>query len=321
VPAPLRPRLHGHPGGAPESRQHPADRRLNETLKAALERAIITATGKLFVITSWEPVSGGCIHRSFVIADASRRFFAKTNDAALAETFIAEADGLAALAGAGMRVPMPVSTGSYGGHAWLILEHLDLRAGKDADFARLGQAMATLHARHGAQFGWSRDNFIGPTRQANRSHATWASFWREERLRPQLQHATRDGHPHLAQLGEQLCDRVDRLLGAHAPQASLLHGDLWGGNAAFLADGRPVLFDPAIYYGDRETDLAMTELFGGFAPAFYDAYREAAPLPEGYEERRLLYNLYHVLNHAHLFGGSYPAQAERMLRRLIQLTQ
>ena len=139
----------------------------------------------------------------------------------------------------------------------------------------------------------------------------------ECRLRPQLALAAQDGHRSLGKPGEQLCARVGALLAGHAPAPALLHGDLWGGNAAFLKDGTPVLFDPAVYWGDREADLAMTELFGGFSPSFYAAYREASPLDPGYAVRKTLYNLYHVLNHAHLFGGGYVAQAERMMHQLL----
>src|SRR5438105_3997232 len=117
--------------------------------------------------------------------------------------------------------------------------------------------------------------------------------------------------------GERLAEALPRLLSQHAPAASLLHGDLWSGNSGFLADGTPVLFDPAVYCGDRETDIAMTELFGGFPQAFYSAYREAAPLDHAYAVRKTLYNLYHVLNHANLFGGGYAAQAETMIDRLL----
>jgi fructosamine-3-kinase len=127
-------------------------------------------------------------------------------------------------------------------------------------------------------------------------------------------------HGRLQPLGDALLAALPRLFAGYAPAAALVHGDLWSGNAAFLADGSPVVFDPAAYYGDREVDLAMTELFGGFPAAFHTAYREAAPLADGYEMRRTLYNLYHVLNHANLFGGGYAAQAERMMERLLAET-
>ncbi len=121
----------------------------------------------------------------------------------------------------------------------------------------------------------------------------------------------------LQRLGEKLMDTLPAFFAGYTPQPSLLHGDLWSGNHAFLADGTPVIFDPAAYYGDRECDLAMTELFGGYSAEFYAAYRAAYPLDAGYATRRDLYNLYHILNHANLFGGGYTRQAEQMMQRLL----
>src|SRR5439155_724376 len=146
-----------------------------------------------------------------------------------------------------------------------------------------------------------------------RRSPSWSDFWREARLEPQLELARKNGMgKSLLRKGEQLAEAVPGLLTDHTPIASLLHGDLWSGNAGFLADGTPVLFDPAVYWGDREADLAMTELFGGFPQAFYSAYAGAAPLDPGYAVRKALYNLYHVLNHANLYGVG----GEAALRKL-----
>jgi len=169
--------------------------------------------------------------------------------------------------------------------------------------------LAALHRRQAARFGWARDNTIGATPQANGWCESWTMFWRERRLAPQLALAARNGY------------RIDvppvwRLLEGHEPAPSLLHGDLWSGNAGFLPDGAPVLFDPAVYYGDREADLAMTELFGGFPGEFYCAYNAAWPLASGYQQRKPLYNLYHLLNHLNLFGGGYLTQVRAALRLL-----
>jgi fructosamine-3-kinase len=188
----------------------------------------------------------------------------------------------------------------------------------EGDYAALGRMLASVHSARGESFGWRRNNYIGRTPQTNRRSRSWAEFWRDARIRPQFDLGGRNGlSASLLRKGERLLEAVPRILSGHAPAASLLHGDLWGGNAAFLAGGAPVLFDPAVYWGDRETDLAMTELFGGFPPAFYAAYAEAAPLDGGYATRKTLYNLYHVLNHANLFGGSYVSQAERMVDRML----
>lgn len=245
-----------------------------------------------------------------------RKYFAKINERAQLDNFAAEADGLAALAAAGARVPSPLCRGEAGGEAFLVLEYLEMRG--NGDHAALGRALALVHSVRGEFFGWWRDNYIGTTPQLNRRSSSWSDFWRDARLRPQLDLGRRNGmEASLLKKGERLVEAVPRLLSGHAPPAALLHGDLWGGNAGFLAGGAPVLFDPAVYWGDRETDLAMTELFGGFPPAFYSAYAKAAPLDPGYAARKPLYKLYHVLNHANLFGGGYAAQAERMIDELL----
>lgn len=262
------------------------------------------------------PGGGGCIHRCFVLEGQGRRYFAKVNELDQLDNFVAEADGLAALASAGARVPAPLCRGEAGDESYLVLEHVEMRA--TGDYAALGRMLARVHSFHGDGFGWRRDNYIGTTPQLNRRSSSWSDFWRDARLRPQLDLGKRNAlRASLLEKGERLLGAVPRLLAGHVPVASLVHGDLWGGNAGFLAGGAPVLFDPAVYWGDRETDLAMTELFGGFRPDFYSAYAGAAPLDEGYAKRKTLYNLYHVLNHANLFGGGYASQAERMIDGLL----
>jgi len=284
-----------------------------------LEAAISAATGAPFRVASARPVSGGCIHASFALEDGGgRRYFAKTNDAAHADNFAAEADGLRALAGANQRVPAVIAQGRVENVAYLVLEHFALREGNAAEHRESGRRLARMHATAvGAEFGWHRANFIGATPQRNGRSPNWIEFWDEQRLAPQLAMAAARGFGALQSLGERVRAALPRLLAGHVPRPSLLHGDLWSGNAAFLDTGEPVLFDPAVYHGDRETDLAMTELFGGFPRAFYDGYREIAPIDAGYTARRDLYNLYHVLNHANLFGGGYAQQAERMMERLL----
>jgi len=167
--------------------------------------------------------------------------------------------------------------------------------------------LAQLHRATGPRFGWERDNFIGPTPQHNGWSDDWRDFFLEKRLKPQFELARTNGFslemPSLS------------LLDNHRPQPSLLHGDLWSGNAGF-SNGQPVIFDPSVYYGDREADLAMTELFGGFPDEFYSAYRKEFPVEGGYEKRKHLYNLYHLLNHLNIFGGGYLAQVQSTLRQL-----
>ena len=186
--------------------------------------------------------------------------------------------------------------------------------------------LSTLHSKvyrsmngeKSARFGFAHDNFIGTTPQPNGWKVDWIDFWREHRLGFQLQLAEQNGYGgQLQSLGEKLMDALPAFFKDYTPQPSLLHGDLWNGNHAYLQDGTPTIFDPATYYGDRECDLAMTELFGGYSEDFYTAYRAAFPLDAGYATRKTLYNLYHILNHANLFGGGYARQAEGMIRRLL----
>ena len=207
-----------------------------------------------------------------------------------------------------MRAPEPFAYGAHGDEAHLVLEFLELEA--SGDWAALGRMLAQLHRQTGPRFGWSRDNFIGETPQKNAWHDDWPSFFAECRLAPQLRLAEARGYRF--EIGD-----VTDLLARHRPPPSLLHGDLWRGNAAFT-QGAPVLFDPAVYYGDREADLAMSELFGGFAPQFYAAYQAAYPLEPGYALRKHLYNLYHLLNHLNLFGGGYLEQVKAALGLLLR---
>jgi fructosamine-3-kinase len=260
-------------------------------------------------IEAAEAASGGCIHDCYRVTIGGTRRFLKTNDARFVDAFAAEAGGLAALRNAGLRSPEPLAHGVAGDQAFLLMEFLQLQS--NGDFAALGKMLAAAHHNTGPRFGWQRDNYIGATPQANGWCGDWAEFWRERRLRPQLELAKRNGF-------DLKINSLDFVLEKHRPQASLLHGDLWSGNAAFTSIGEPVVFDPAVYYGDREADLAMTELFGGFPGDFYRAYREAWPLDPGYERRKHFYNLYHLLNHLNLFGGSYLGQVKATLGLLLR---
>lgn len=288
------------------------------SLLDAIARAVSQATGETFRPEGRHGVGGGCINTTEVLAGGGRRYFVKLNDATRLDMFEAEAEGLAEIAASkSVRVPHPVCSGVHDGQAYLVLEHLDIGRGGESD-ALLGRQLAAMHRVTQARFGWRRDNTIGSTPQINSEEPDWLEFYREHRLRYQLELAAAGGHGgRLQRRGELLLEKLPAFFGGHLPQPSLLHGDLWGGNHAALRDGTPVIFDPAVYYGDREADLAMTELFGGFGPDFYAAYRDAWPLDAGYRVRRELYNLYHVLNHLNLFGGGYAGQAEHMIERLL----
>lgn len=230
--------------------------------------------------------------------------------------YAAEAEGLLALRAAGIRAPEPYAHGVRDGKAYIEMEYLSL--GGPDDWPALGRMLARLHSNTAARFGWPADNYIGRHRQPNGETDDWMCFWRDRRLVPQLTLAESNGYGSELRAGmENLIERAADLLAGHRPAPSLLHGDLWSGNAGFLRGSEPVVYDPAVHRGDREVDLAMTELFGGFGRSFYAAYREAMPLDDGYERRRDLYNLYHLLNHLNLFGRGYLEQVKSTLARLL----
>ena len=282
--------------------------------------AIGEHTGAPFTALSVTPVSGGSIHRAWHLDDGLRHYFVKTGGIAAAPMFAAEAQGLQTLSAAAVvQTPTFIALGQTGSESFLVLEHIDLKALDNAGSARLGTALAQLHRIRGDSFGWTADNFIGSTLQNNAPHHSWPYFFGERRLRKQLELALQNGMERA--LVTKACGVIERIGGLfidYRPLPSLLHGDLWSGNAAQTAGGLPVIFDPACYYGDRETDIAMAELFGGFPISFYAAYRTAWPLDRGYETRKPLYNLYHILNHFNLFGNAYLGQAQRMIEGLLK---
>jgi fructosamine-3-kinase len=288
----------------------------------AIAARISACTGTDFGVQRAEPASGGCINEAWVLSGGGQRFFVKRAPLTAAETFEAEFEGLVELAQAGaVRVPQPVCSGADARHAWLVLEYLDLRGGREGRWARLGIGLAAQHRSVATQFGWRRDNTIGATAQPNTWSADWVAFVREHRLRHQLALAQRNGfRRELAERGARLLERLPAFFVSHAPRPSLLHGDLWSGNVGFLGNGEPVIFDPAVYYGDREADIAMTELFGGFSADFYAAYKQAWALDSGYMVRRRLYNLYHQLNHLNLFGAAYLSDCRNAIERLLAET-
>lgn len=223
----------------------------------------------------------------------------------------AEAQGLQAIAATNtIRVPEVLGFEERHGSCVLLLEHLEF-APPDAAFGdRFGRALAALHAAAAPlqEYGWTCDNFVGATPQVNARHSDWLAFWRECRLLPMCQRLR--GHAPLAEAVDCVIRGMDRLFDdVHAPRPSLVHGDLWSGNWGMLRDGTPVIFDPCVSCSDAEADLAMMDLFGSPPPGFWQAYGSARPLAAGLRRRKRLYHLYHLLNHAVLFGGSYPAQA------------
>jgi len=286
---------------------------------AALAREIAALSGHACADEPTREVGGGSINSCYYWPSVSAPMFVKIAPRESAAAFAAEADGLRELdAVHALRVPRVLATGVAGASAFLALEWLEVGRADEACEARLGAGLAALHRVSASRFGWWRDNTIGRSPQANGWCTQWLEFFRERRLRPQLALAARGSFAGLlAARGERLLAALPMLLADHNPQPALLHGDLWGGNWLATRGGEPALFDPAVYYGDRETDLAMTRLFGGFGTAFYRAYESAGPLPRGASLRVDLYNLYHVLNHANLFGGGYARQARELIDRLL----
>lgn len=264
-------------------------------------------------------VGGGDINSAYKLQTADLVWFIKLNRADLADMFAAEAAGLQELAGIGaVRVPEVICFGLFQQHAYLVLNYIELSPLRGQGANLFGQQLAQLHRQPQAFFGWQRDNTIGSTLQYNRRRDDWVGFWQQQRLGKQLQLAAGNGYTGTLQSrGEKLLTQVGSFFSDYQPQPALLHGDLWGGNAAADADGNPVMFDPACYYGDREADLAMTELFGGFGRDFYAAYQIEYPLDVGYKTRKTLYNLYHILNHLNLFGRGYLSQANGMIEQLL----
>jgi protein-ribulosamine 3-kinase len=233
--------------------------------------------------------------------------------------FEAEAVGLAELARPGViRVPRVYDVGENDTGAFLLMEWLDLGEATPAVSTALGNKLAALHRVTGERHGWIRENTIGLTPQHNRPSDDWAEFFGEHRLAYQLDLAASQGFTgELQSLGSEVLRGLHDILKNRDPEPSLLHGDLWSGNWS-SCDGEPVIFDPAVYYGDRETDLAMTRLFGGFDHHFYEAYEASWALAAGHERRLPLYQLYHVINHVNLFGGGYVSQAIGLMRTVLR---
>lgn len=285
-----------------------------------IDAAISRSLGRPFKSRSQNAASGGCINSAVVVDSGTEKFFVKLNSPSRISMFEAEAAGLAEIAQAGaLRVPAPVCAAADADRSFLVLEYLKLSRATTSSARLLGDRLAEMHAVPRGYFGWHRDNTIGTTPQPNPKSPGWVKFFRLWRLEHQLTLARTCG-PDGAGLqakGQRLCQRLGEFFPGYEPFPSLLHGDLWGGNFAALGTGEPVVFDPAAYYGDREADLAMTELFGGFPDEFYQAYAARLPLDDGYPVRRQLYNLYHLLNHYNLFGASYARQADDAMDALL----
>ena len=281
---------------------------------------ISLATGHTFHADKPSSVGGGCINSAYRLGGNGQEFFIKLNSADRLDMFEAEAAGLHELAAANsIRVPVPICTGIAENQCYIVMEYIGFggRGGSHL-LTQFGEQLAQMHRHTSGRFGWHRDNTIGSTFQPNQNEADWLTFWAQHRLGYQLQLAGQHGIGAGAlRMGEQLLENLSDFFIGYAPVASLLHGDLWSGNYAFSQASEPVIFDPAVYFGDREADIAMTELFGSFGHDFYAAYNASWPLDAGYPVRKTLYNLYHILNHYNMFGGGYGSQAISMIDRLL----
>ncbi len=285
-----------------------------------LAAAVSQATGRPFNFELREGLSGGCINSAFRICDGDFCLFVKINSAEHQATFEAEQAGLLALSTSGaIRVPAVIVSGVAAGQAFLVTEYIRMSTVGEA--AQFGHQLAQMHQNRQPLFGWQRNNTIGATPQINDQERDWITFLQRHRLGYQLQLALNkpDGR-RIYEQGLRLIDEIPLFFDSYRPEPSLLHGDLWSGNYGYDEQGAAVIFDPAVYYGDREADMAMTELFGGFSSEFYAAYNEVWPLDKDYSVRKKLYNLYHIINHFNLFGGGYGAQAEQMIEQLMSET-
>lgn len=296
-----------------------------------LSRVISDVSGKEFNAQSYRPMSGGCINQALQVSDDVHQcsYFVKYNAQSAMAMFEGEFSALTALAASKtIAVPRPIYCGLSDNKAFLVLEYIKSGRGNNLAHQTLGRQLAALHqsdlgssdigSGEGERFGWYADNAIGSTTQINQYSDDWVSFWQQNRLGYQFDLAKKNGYLSGLKHSDKVLAAVPDILGARSIRPSLLHGDLWSGNYMFDEAGTPFIFDPASYYGDPETDLAMTELFGGFTPWFYAAYRECIPEAPGYPQRRTLYNLYHILNHVNLFGAGYLSQAQQMMDCLVE---
>ena len=290
---------------------------LSGSLTEQLGRFLTEHLGPAVDIEDARPVGGGSINDAYRLETNEGPFFVKVNRAdRFPSLFAAEADGLARLRAAGsIRVPEVIATGEDHDDTYLLMEFIRPGSAEKARWDLLGRSLAALHRHTRPLFGLERDNYIGSLEQVNTPRSDWASFFIHCRLEPLVKRARDrkrlDGGAVFR--FERLYGRMDDLFPREAP--ALLHGDLWHGNFLFDAEGVPVLVDPAVYYGHREMDLAMLHLFGGTDPRLFDAYMDAWPLEQDWEERVDLCNLYPLLVHVNLFGGGYVAQVEAVLKR------
>ena len=287
------------------------------TVEESIENKISETTNSFFKIKDSTSLSGGSISESQkLFGEDGRIFFCKRNSNSFLPFFKSEALALEEIGETEtINIPKVVGLGEEKDYSFLILEFIEEGRPTTETGKELGQKLAALHQIRQPFWGWNQDNCIGSTDQPNPKTSTWIEFYSEYRLRHQFDLANRKGQTFASV--EELLENLEFFFTEYSPYPSLLHGDLWGGNTSCDRNGKPFIFDPASYYGDRETDLAFTFMFGGFSSSFYESYQKILPLSSGFEIRKILYNLYHELNHFNLFGGGYASSAQSSINKLI----
>ena len=284
---------------------------------SSIEEAISQSTNEEFKMAKSAPLSGGSISRSQCISGKDgRQFFCKANELSFLPFFQAEAVALKQIEDTDtIRVPQVISVGKTSSESFLVLEFIKEGATTSQGQHMMGKLLGSMHKSQQPYFGWVQDNCIGSTPQPNPRSEDWVDFYGQYRLQHQLKLAAQRGRSF--DKAEKLLLNLKYFFENYSPHPSLLHGDLWGGNASYDSSGNPFIFDPATYYGDREADIAFTYMFGGFSSSFYQGYEDEYPLDEGFKHRKILYNLYHELNHFNLFGGGYASSAQSSIDQLV----
>ena len=286
---------------------------------SSVEEAISHATGDKFELEKSSSLSGGSINRSQCIRGKDgREFFCKENDISFLPFFEAEARALKEISETHtINVPQVISVGRTDAESFLVLEFIKEGSSSSKSQELMGRQLACLHKIKQPFFGWVCDNCIGATPQPNPQSQNWIDFYREYRLEHQLKLVSQRGG--FFDKTDELLNNLEFFFEGYKPCPSLLHGDLWGGNASQDTSGNPFIYDVASYYGDREADIAFTYMFGGFSSSFYKAYEKEYPLNPGFNVRKTLYNLYHELNHFNLFGGGYASSSQSSINQLVSL--
>ncbi|MCM8538392.1 MAG: fructosamine kinase family protein [Lentisphaeraceae bacterium] len=283
--------------------------------KLRAEDLLTQITGKSYAILDVSPVSGGDISKVWKIETTEEKLFLKKNSLDNKPLTKAEWRGLKELSLCkDIKTPRCFGVHEEQDSCFLLLEHLDFYDHNSESMAQLGTKLAKMHKITAANFGFFENNYIGASPQINNWSESWVKFFINCRIMPQ---AYMTGEPFVEIKAEHLAKKIPHFFENYLPIPSLLHGDLWSGNTGRLSNNEPVIYDPAVYYGDRETDIAMTEMFGGFTTEFYDAYNKEFPLDPGYKKRKNLYILYHTLNHLNLFGDSYLPQTKDLINIIL----